>query len=156
MQTLLDVILPVFLVIGFGYVSVWRGLFPVSGIDGIMRFAQGFAIPCLLFKAIAELDLGASFDPRLLVSFYTGATLCFFAGIFGARILFKRDWEDSLQSAFVAFSPTRCCWACPSLNARMAQTRSLATMPLSPFTRLFVTAWASPRWKSPAIAASLP
>ena len=100
MQTLLDVILPVFLVIGFGYVSVWRGLFPVSGIDGIMRFAQGFAIPCLLFKAIAELDLGASFDPRLLVSFYTGATLCFFAGIFGARILFKRDWEDCIAIGF--------------------------------------------------------
>lgn len=100
MQTLLDVILPVFLVIGFGYVAVWRGLFPVSGIDGIMRFAQGFAIPCLLFKAIAELDLGASFDPRLLVSFYSGATLCFFAGIFGARLLFNRDWEDCVAIGF--------------------------------------------------------
>ena len=100
MQTLIDVILPVFLVIGFGYLSVWKGLFPVSGIDGIMRFAQGFAIPCLLFKAIAELDLGASFDPRLLASFYAGATLCFFTGIFGARLFFKRDWEDCVAIGF--------------------------------------------------------
>ena len=66
MQTLLDVILPVFLVIGFGYVAVWRGVFPQSGIDGLMRFTQNFAIPCLLFKAIAEIDLAASFDPKLL------------------------------------------------------------------------------------------
>ena len=28
MQALLDVILPVFLVIGFGYMSVWRQVFP--------------------------------------------------------------------------------------------------------------------------------
>ncbi|WP_341234681.1 AEC family transporter [uncultured Sulfitobacter sp.] len=100
MQTLLDVILPVFLVIGFGYVSVWRGVFPTAGIDGIMRFAQSFAIPCLLFQSIATLDLSASFDPRLLISFYTGATLCFALGICGARLLFKRDWEDCVAIGF--------------------------------------------------------
>lgn len=100
MQTLLDVILPVFLVIGFGYVAVWRGHFPVSGIDGVMRFTQGFAIPCLLFKAIAEIDLSNSFDPRLLGSFYASATICFFAGILGARALFRRDWEDCVAIGF--------------------------------------------------------
>lgn len=100
MQTLLEVILPVFLVIGFGYTAVWRGFFPVSGIDGIMRFTQGFAIPCLLFKAIAHLDLSSSFDPRLLLSFYAGAAICFFAGMFGARLLFRRDWEDCVAIGF--------------------------------------------------------
>ena len=94
MQNLLDVILPVFLVIGFGYVAVWRGLFPLAGIDGVMRFTQNFAIPCLLFQAIAKLDLASSFDPRLLISFYAGATICFSLGLFGARVLLKRDWED--------------------------------------------------------------
>ncbi len=100
MQTLLDVILPVFLVIGFGYVAVWRGFFPVAGIDGVMRFAQSFAIPCLLFQSIANLDLSASFDPRLLFSFYTGATVCFALGLFGARLLFRRDWEDCVAIGF--------------------------------------------------------
>ena len=69
-------------------------------IDGVMRFTQGFAIPCLLFKAIAEIDLQNSFDPRLLLSFYTGATICFFAGMVGARTLFHRDWEDSVAIGF--------------------------------------------------------
>ena len=100
LQTLLDVILPVFLVIGFGYVAVWRGLCPISGIDGVMKFTQNFAIPCLLFQAIARLDLSASFDPRLMFSFYTGAALCFALGIFGARLLFKRDWEDCVAIGF--------------------------------------------------------
>lgn len=100
MQTLLDVILPVFIVIGFGYVAVWRNLFPVSGIDGVMRFTQNFAIPCLLFQAIAKIDLSASFDPRLLLSFYSGAAICFALGLFGARVLFKRDWEDCVAIGF--------------------------------------------------------
>ena len=100
MQTLLDVILPVFLVIGFGYVAVWRGLFPVEGIDGVMRFTQNFAIPCLLFQAIANIDIGATFNPRLMLSFYTGAGICFGLGILGARLLFKRDWEDCVAIGF--------------------------------------------------------
>ncbi|WP_299624341.1 AEC family transporter [uncultured Tateyamaria sp.] len=100
MQALLDVILPVFLVIGFGYVAVWKGLFPATGVDALMKFTQQFAIPCLLFSAIAKLDLSASLDARLLISFYAGAASGFFLGFAGARILFKRDWEDCVAIGF--------------------------------------------------------
>ena len=100
MQTLLDVILPVFLVIGFGYVAVWRGYFPVDGVDGIMKFAQNFAVPCLLFQAISQIDIANSFSPRLLISFYTGAAICFALGTFGARLFFRRDWEDCVAIGF--------------------------------------------------------
>ena len=100
MQTLLDVILPVFLVIGFGYVAVWRGLFPVSGIDGVMKFTQNFAIPCLLFQAIAHMDIATAFSARLLISFYVSAGICFALGLFGARMYFQRDWEDCVAIGF--------------------------------------------------------
>ena len=100
MQALLDVILPVFLVIGFGYVAVWRGFFPISGVDALMKFSQNFAIPCLLFAAISNLDLSVSLNPLLLISFYAGALSGFFLGLFGARYLFKRDWEDCVAIGF--------------------------------------------------------
>lgn len=100
MQALLDVILPVFLVIGFGYVVVWRGLFSEAGVDSLMRFTQTFAIPCLLFQAIATLDLSQSFEPALMISFYTGAITGFVAGLLGGRFLFKRDWEGSVVIGF--------------------------------------------------------
>lgn len=100
MQALLDVILPVFLVIGFGYLAVWRGWFSQSGVDGLMRFTQSFAIPCLLFAAIARLDLGTGFDWRLLVSFYSGALASFGLGVLGARVIFSRDIEDSIAIGF--------------------------------------------------------
>jgi|TARA_B110000908_G_scaffold171068_1_gene232575 malonate transporter len=100
MQTLLDVILPVFLVIGFGYIAVWKFAFPISGIDGMMKFTQSFAIPCLLFQAISKIDLQNSFHPGLLVSFYAGAAICFFVGMVGSRLILKRDWEDCVAIGF--------------------------------------------------------
>ncbi|TCP62352.1 hypothetical protein EV663_102196 [Rhodovulum bhavnagarense] len=101
MQALIEVILPVFLVLGFGYVAVWRGLFSDAGVDGLMKFTQNFAIPCLLFRAVSTLDLGQSFEWRMLLSFYTGALAGFGIGLLGARLLFKRSWEDSVAIGFV-------------------------------------------------------
>ncbi len=101
MQDLLNVILPVFLVIGFGYLAVWKFNFSASGIDGLMVFTQKFAIPVLLFRAISGLDLGQNFDLALLASFYGGAVAGFFAGLFGARFLFARPWPDSVAIGFI-------------------------------------------------------
>ena len=100
MQALIDVILPVFLVIGFGYAAVALKLFSETGVDGLMKFTQNFAIPCLLFREISTLDLRGDFEPALLGSFYFGATCGFLAGIFGARLLFRRPWEDSVAIGF--------------------------------------------------------
>ena len=88
-QALLDVTLPVFLVIGFGYLAVRQKFFSDAGVDGLMKFTQNFAIPCLLFRAISTLDLGQVFELPLLLAFYIGATAGFCAGLFGARIFFK-------------------------------------------------------------------
>lgn len=101
MGVLLDVILPVFLVLGFGYLAVWRGLISDAHLDGLMTFTQGFAIPCLLFRAIASLDLSQNFDLALMASFYAGAFGGFIVAFAGARFIFKRDWEDSVAIGFV-------------------------------------------------------
>ena len=102
MEALLDVILPVFLVIAFGYVAVLRNFLDAPAIDGLMKFSQNFAIPLLLFRAISTLDLEAGFDPALLGSYYTGSFSVFMIGMFGAVYLFKRSWEDSVSVGFSA------------------------------------------------------
>ena len=100
MGALLQIVLPVFLVVGFGYLAVWRGWFAASGAEALMKFTQNFAIPMLLFRAISQLDLGASFAPALLGSFYTGAFAGFLAGLTGARYLFGRPWPDAVAVGF--------------------------------------------------------
>jgi hypothetical protein len=102
MVDLLGIVLPVFLVVGAGYLAVWRGLFSDSAVDGLMVFATKFAVPCLLFSAIATLDLGQEFDIALLASFYTGTTSCFVLGILGARFVFGRPMADSVAIGFAA------------------------------------------------------
>lgn len=107
MEALLTVIIPVFLVIGAGYLAVKRELFPHTGVDGLVLFTQKFAIPCLLFTAIANLELGTYFEPRILLSYYLPAVTMFFLGLFGARLLFGRPWADSVAIGFAClFSNT--------------------------------------------------
>ncbi len=101
MQALLDVILPVFIVVGFGYVSVWRKWLNDQAIDALMFFAQNIAVPILLFRAISTLDLGQSFNIPMLFSFYAGALTGFSVGLLGARYLFHRSWEESVAIGFI-------------------------------------------------------
>ena len=100
MQALLDVILPVFIVIGFGYLAVWRGFLSESSVNSLMKFTQNFAIPCVLFLAMARIDLGQSFNGPALASFYTGSLCGFMLGLFGSRLIFGRDWEDAVVIGF--------------------------------------------------------
>ena len=100
MSALLDVILPVFLLIGFGYGAARMGWFGAGMVDGVMKFAQNFAVPCLLFKSIAGLDLSTAFDPGLLVAFYAGAFVSFAIGMATSQLAFHRSIEESIAIGF--------------------------------------------------------
>jgi malonate transporter and related proteins len=102
MSALIEVILPVFLVIGFGYGARWVLRVPSELFEQLMKFAQGFAFPVLLFRGISRLHLGDTFDPMMLGAFYSGVTLAFAAGLLGAHYLFRRPWPDSVAVAFAA------------------------------------------------------
>lgn len=107
MEALVEVILPIFFVLGFGYVARWRRLLTDDHVAGLMKFTQGFALPCLLFRAISTLNLAQDFNPWLLASFYTGAVTCFLVAFLGARYAFGRPLEDSVAFGFVGlFSNT--------------------------------------------------
>ncbi|MEO1292433.1 MAG: AEC family transporter [Pseudomonadota bacterium] len=102
MLAILQVVLPVFLLIGTGYIAVRAGRFPDAGIDGLVAFVTRFATPCLLFNAMAGLDLGRAFDPGMLIAFYTGAMVAFVTGTVMARIGGKRPGE-AVAIAFACF-----------------------------------------------------
>lgn len=100
MSALLDVILPVFLIIGFGYIAARVGIFGESAVDGVMRYAQSFALPVLLFKSVAALDLSQAYNLGLMLSFYIGAFSGFAFAFLGARLLFKRPLTDCIAIGF--------------------------------------------------------
>jgi len=102
LQVLIQVTVPVFLLIGAGYFAVWLRVLTDENIHGLMRFAQRIAIPCLLFRAISQLDFQANFDPLFILSFYVGSIFAFVLGMTGARYVFKRSIEDSIAIGFTA------------------------------------------------------
>ncbi|MBY6092390.1 AEC family transporter [Pseudooceanicola sp. 502str34] len=107
METLFYVVLPVFLVIGAGYAATRSGGISAIAIDGLMTFAQKYALPCVLFTGVAQLDLAQAMHPALLASFYTGAIAAFVVGFLVAHFVFGRSWQDSVVIGFIAeFSNT--------------------------------------------------
>ena len=99
MSALTDVVFPVFLVVLAGFAARRGGVLSDTTMDALTRFAQTFAIPCLLFGAISTIDIAESFDPALLVSFYVPALACFVLGILAARLL-GRPTEDAIAIGF--------------------------------------------------------
>ena len=104
MGALLNIILPVFLVVGVGYFAVWCKFVSKDNISSLTRFAQNFAIPCLLFYAIAKLDINKNFSIALLTSFYFGALCCFILGFLAAYFYFKLDKQESVCISCCLFS----------------------------------------------------
>ncbi|OWU85726.1 malonate transporter [Oceanicola sp. 22II-s10i] len=100
MQALITVILPVFLLIGSGWVATRAGLTPPALSEALTKFSQTIAFPCLLYRAVVALDIAHEFNAPLLVSYYAAAGACFYIGMFGARFIFRRDWEDCVVVGF--------------------------------------------------------
>ena len=57
MSLLLQVILPVFIVIGLGYLAVWQKWFSDSGVEALMKFTQTFAIEASDWRAAVNKTL---------------------------------------------------------------------------------------------------
>ena len=100
---IIDIVGPVFLLIAAGFLSVRFKLFPIAGIAGLVSFVNNFATPCLLFRAMLNVDFRTAFDPGFLLSFYTGAFAAFAIGFAAARYGFGRRPGDSVVVGFAAY-----------------------------------------------------
>lgn len=100
--SILNIVAPVFLVIVCGWWFIRQGWFADNMVDGLMKFAIQFAVPCLLFRATSTLDLNAAYDWGLMFSFYIGAAVSFFTASFVAWKFFKRLPGESIAIGFAA------------------------------------------------------
>lgn len=102
MLDILLIVLPVFVLVGLGWLASRLKLLKDTDIDVLLRFCTGIAIPCLLFSGVARLDLAENFRIPVLVSFYGAALLSFLVGFAGARIIFKRRPGEAVAVGFCA------------------------------------------------------
>lgn len=100
-------ILPVFLILGAGYLLAWIKYLPDKAADALNTYALKLGVPILLFIAMYRLDFSRAFDWRMLLSFYGGAVFAFYAGMFLSRLIWKRRPGESVAVGFCAvFSNT--------------------------------------------------
>ncbi|MCP5152154.1 MAG: AEC family transporter [Ectothiorhodospiraceae bacterium] len=80
MQTLLDVIAPIFGVIAIGFVAARGGLVSTATAEGLSSFVFRFAIPALLFRTLAHRTLPDALPWGLVAAFYGGVFATFAIG----------------------------------------------------------------------------
>jgi len=92
----------VFLLVLVGFVAARRALFDAATVDALMRYAIRFAVPCLLFRAVSTIDLGAAYDWRTMSSYYGAAIACFAVAAFVAWRVFGRRPGEAVAVGFTA------------------------------------------------------
>lgn len=81
-----SVTLPLFLVIGLGFIAARTRLLSSVQFQGIGSFVMVFAVPALLFKALAERAVAEILDYRFLLAFAVGSLAVFGIGLLVTRL----------------------------------------------------------------------
>ena len=102
MLDLVNVILPVFGLLAFGYCAVRFRLFPQEGTRALVLFVNNFATPCLLCEAMLTADFSKTFNLAIIVPFYIGALILLLVGSLIARFAFHQRPGESVASGFSA------------------------------------------------------
>ncbi len=102
MFAIVNVVIPVFAIIGLGYLAVRFRLYPSEGVRGLVAFVNNFATPCLLFQAMLTSDFSDTFNWSIIGPFYVGALFSLIAGAIIAIKLFKNRPGEGISSGFAA------------------------------------------------------
>ncbi|MBK1668296.1 hypothetical protein CKO28_09635 [Rhodovibrio sodomensis] len=95
MSILLDIIIPVFGLVGVGYAAVRMAVFDPGYVRGLSTFAFTFAIPALLFRSMAQMDMAGAVAWPFLLSYYIAAVAMFGVGTLVSRLVFQRTLAES-------------------------------------------------------------
>lgn len=105
MNAILNAVVPLFAVIFLGYGAGRAGLFGDAGVRGLTAFVFNFAMPPLLFRMMAQADLGATGNWGFILAYLGSEVVMFGLGAAAARLLFRAGLaEMTIQGFGSAFS----------------------------------------------------
>ena len=85
MQTILDIIVPIFSLIALGYAAARFGLLPETVGDGLARFVFVIAVPVLLFRTLATMSFGDANPALLWLTYFAGVAIAWTLGTLAIR-----------------------------------------------------------------------
>lgn len=95
MQPLLDIVLPVFAIIGVGYLCGARRLLGPESSAALNLFVYWVALPALVFRAMATVELDRVIDPGFIAGFIGPVLLIWPLSSLAARLLFRGNLAES-------------------------------------------------------------
>lgn len=112
MATILTITLPIYLLIGLGFLSVRTGYFAGSDIKAIGTFVVRFALPALIFLAVGTATPSETLHWGLFAAYLSASLALFAVCILVGRLAFRARWSMlgvvglgmvGSNSAFVGF-----------------------------------------------------
>jgi malonate transporter and related proteins len=88
------IVLPIFGIMALGALAVKLRVLNPGGVYGLVLFVFNFAIPILLFRSLAVMELPEDIRWSFLLSFYGGSFAVFAAGMAAGKVLFGRVLAD--------------------------------------------------------------
>lgn len=137
LTTLLEIVVPVFLIIATGYVAVRSRFIPDAAIDPMVKFQVGAAVPCLLFASMLRTDLETAIDPLTLLAFFASGTTVFLLAIWLARRLFRRRPGEAVAVGFCAFFPNAVLLGIPITERAFGETTMAAVFGIVAFHSMY-------------------
>jgi len=103
MDQIVTIVLPVFGVIGVGYLIAWSGLIARDTGDALSDFVYLVPIPLLLFRTVATADIPQGAAPALVtLTHFIGFSLAWAAGTLIMRAAFRRDARSGVVGGMAA------------------------------------------------------
>lgn len=102
MNIVVDIIVPVFGIVGIGYIAARVGLFSAEATRGLSSFVFNFAIPALLFRTMATTELPAELEWGYLVAYFGGVYGVWIAGTLASRYLLRRSGAEPVIAGMTA------------------------------------------------------
>lgn len=98
MSVLIDIIVPVFGVVLIGFVAARKSWLSTAGVDGLAAFVFNFAVPAMLFRAMATRALPETIPWAFVVAYFGGVYVAWALGMVISRKVFKRDWPAAAMA----------------------------------------------------------
>ncbi|MCO5090578.1 AEC family transporter [Bosea sp. (in: a-proteobacteria)] len=102
MAASLLVVLPVFGLIGLGYLARWARLLRESTGEGLSDFVFVLAVPCLLFRTLATADIPATQPWGYWIAYFAGLAVVWGLAMLIASRVFARKGPELVVCGFAA------------------------------------------------------
>ena len=102
MEAIVEIVLPVFCLIGLGYLTAKTGYLKETTGDAIADFVFKVAVPILLMRSIATAEY-ADVNPWIfIIVYFSGITVAWTLAMILMRTIFKRDARSAVISGVAA------------------------------------------------------